>query len=160
MKKRIIKRSVFMVVSCLMLFFSFIQTRPPVFPVAMASDVEEIMGQEASESFSAFLEELQVWYYDHKNPQNGVTLTMERDYEDISALFDAVTPFMSTDIDMTDEAIVTRIDEYTSPVIYIIMTMMEVATQLEQSPEGVSFAPEEWYYLGSIIDEIVMIYAA
>lgn len=56
----------------------------PVRPVRLAPEIEEIISEEGEAAFYSFFDGLQVWYASHPQAASGVTLTMDRDYNELA----------------------------------------------------------------------------
>ena len=87
MKKIIRDRSIFVVLASIIMagVMLFCSVRP--MPVRLPVELRSIMGEQANTSFTVFFNELQDWYDSYEVTEEGVTLTMEMDYQPTAEVF-------------------------------------------------------------------------
>lgn len=157
MKKIIRDRSIFVVLASMIMagVMLFCSVRP--MPVRMPAELRSIMGEQASTSFTVFFNELQDWYDSYEVTEEGVTLTMETDYEPSAEVFFSIMDFLLAYQDITNETELKMVDTFSQPLMHFLTNYITMLSYLEM----LSFFPmtaEEWASLGETITSTISLY--
>lgn len=154
MKKTICERSIFAVIACIALAVSLTVGSVKVIPVTLDPDVQELVGEEAGASFSAFFNDLQIWYQSYKAPEDGVELKADSDYEKLSGVIDSLMPYLEAEPPMETEEDVLFLQEYNMPLAMGTMVLVNMLVQMEMTG-SCALGAEDWSTLGTLIDQMV-----
>lgn len=157
------QRSVFLAVSAALLAWMilFTGTVRPVRAVRLAPEIGAIISEEGEAAFYRFFDGLQTWYAAHPQTAGGVTLTMERDYDQLSEILrdgaicidEAQAALEQADPDLQEWA-----NSYLRDLaFYIVILPLGPMLGLGQN-ETVELDRETWTALGETIDALVDCY--
>ena len=157
MKKIIRDRSIFVVLASIIMagVMLFCSVRP--MPVRLPTELRSIMGEQANTSFTVFFNELQDWYDSYEVTEEGVTLTMEMDYQPTAEVFFSIMDFLLACEGITDEEELKMVDTFSQPLMYFLTNYITILSYMEM----ISFFPltaEEWASLGETITSMTALY--
>lgn len=157
MKKIIRDRSIFVVLASIIMagVMLFCSVRPA--PVRLPTELRAIMGEQANTSFTVFFNELQNWYNSYEVTEEGVTLSLEKDYEPTADALFSIMDFLTACQEVTDEAEMQMVNTFSQPLMYFLTNFISILGYMEM----LSYFPvtvEEWATFGESIDALTALY--
>ena len=158
MKRTIVERSVFVVVSCVALAAALFLNSLRVPVMRLPAEVEAMVGQEASVAFTAFFTDFQEWYNDHPVTDEGVQLTKENDYQALGDMLMGMNAYWEACAQLDGE-IADQMQVFNQPILIVFMLTLNMMMPLETADSFV-IAAEEWEAIGGYVNDVITAYQA
>ena len=157
MKQMIRDRVIFIVISCIALAGMIYWCSATAPAVTLKAEYRAELGTQAAASFSNFFEEAQEWYDSYPAGEN-FTISLTEDVQPMVDLISTSDDFWMACEGVTDEALLSEIGEYVSPmaafivnVPYALLSILEVSGTYEVDA-GI------WELVGNDLDTLMAYY--
>ena len=160
MKKMIRDRSIFAVVAAVIMAAVMLFCSAQPAPVHLPAEARAILGQEADASFSRFFTELNDWYDSCTVGEDGITLTLENDYEAMGEVVMAAAEFVeaynTASYAESDETLMVLEADCADMLGFFVNYLVVVVTLEQYGAYPMDAA--QWTALGEAIDTLTTIY--
>ena len=160
MKKMIRDRSIFAVVASVIMAAVMLFCSAQPAPVHLPADARAILGQEADASFSQFFTKLHNWYDSYTVGEDGITLTLENDYEAMGDVVLSAAEFLeaynTASYAESDETLMV-LETNCADMLGFLVNYLVVVVTLEQYG-AYPMDASQWAALGEAIDGVTALY--
>lgn len=158
-KYRALRQRMGFLLLCAALLVTLVQNHgPSVQEVHLTPEMRQILGEEPDILFNQFFRNLQSWYDSYPCTENGVTLTMERDYEKIVYLLNCAGLYLNAYKLEESDPNLQLIQEYNAPIVLFISGFIIPFIMALARDETCTISKEGWQDSGSGIDDMIAIY--
>lgn len=154
------QRCLFLAVSAVVLaaVILFTGAVKPVREVRLAPEMEELISEEGEAAFYSFFDGLQVWYAAHPQTPGGVTLTMDRDYNQLFYIMQDGGIYMEA-VEAARETAPFSVREWANSYntdMALFLCSIPVGFMMGLAQNGtVELSRDTWAVLGETIDALV-----
>ena len=160
MKKMIRDRSIFVVVAAVIMAAVMLFCSAQPAPVHLPAEARAILGQEADASFSRYFAKLNHWYDSYSVGEEGITLTLENDYEAMGEVVLSTAKFFeaynTVSYEENDENLIV-LENNCADMLGFFVNYLVVVVTLEQYG-AYPMDTAQWASLGEAIDTLTVMY--
>ena len=160
MKKMIRDRSIFAVVAAVIMAAVMLFCSAQPAPVHLPAEARASLGQEADASFSRYFAKLNHWYDSYSVGEEGITLTLENDYEAMGEVVMSAAKFFeaynTVSYEENDENLIV-LENNCADMLGFFVNYLVVVVTLEQYG-SYPMDTVQWTALGEAIDSLTAMY--
>lgn len=148
----------FMLLSAVLLVTLAQTRRPPIQEVHLSPEIRQILGEESDALFNQMFRDLQIWYHSYHCTENGVTLTMENDYQKITHLIKSIGLYLNSREFEEDDPDLQLVQEYNAEMGFFVVQLTLSLVMILAQEETYTISKDGWQKLGTSIDDLIAAY--